>query len=140
MAGNLHDLATDMAAALVSPLPSSGSTSPLLLKTSIFWRRNRLISNSSHLLSLAWECSGLGLALNMIALESPTLSVSTDPIWQTTGSLVEFLGPLPSFGMPYLFRYTGLIIAYKVALMDAPVRMQLFNQDDSGDSIIFFED
>jgi hypothetical protein len=75
----------------------------------------------------------------MIALESPTLSVSTDPIWQTTGNLVEFLGPLTTFGMPYLFRYTGLIIAYKVALMAAPIRIQLFNQDDSDDSIIFFE-
>jgi hypothetical protein len=76
----------------------------------------------------------------MIALESPTLSVSTDPILQTTCNLVEFLGPLPTYGMPYLFRCTGLILAYKEALMVAPLRIQLFNQLDSDDSIIMFED
>ncbi len=140
MAGNLRDMSADWAAAMVNPLPSNGSTSPLQIKTSIFWRQKRLISNSSHLLTLAWECTGLGLALNLILLESPTLSVSTDAITEITTNLVEFLGPLPTFGMPYLFRCSGLIIAYKVALMDAPVRMQLFNQNDSDDSVILFED
>lgn len=140
MAGNLRDLGAALGVAMLNPLPSNGSTSPLRIKTSIFWREKRLISNSSHLLSLDWECSGLGLALNMIALESPTLSVSTDPIWQITTNLVEFLGVLPTYGMPYLFRCSGLIIAYKVALMDAPIRIQWFNQDDSDDSLMFLEE
>ena len=140
MAGNLADMAASWALAMLNPLPSDGLTSPLQVKTSLFWRERRLISNSSHTLLFNWECSGLGLALNMIAVESPLLSVSTDPILQTTCNLVEYLGSLPIYGMPYLFRCTGLILAYKVALMDAPLRIQLYNQLDSGDSIILFED
>jgi hypothetical protein len=140
MVGNLNSLSLDLATAMLDPLPSNGSTSPLQIRTSLFWREKRLVSNSSHLLSLAWECTGLGLALNMIALESPTIAVSSDPIWQLTCNLVEFLGPLPTFGMPYLFRCSGLILAYKVALMVNPLRIQLFNLDDSDDSIVLFED
>jgi len=140
MAGNLRDMGADWGVAMLNPLPSNGLTSPLQVKTSLFWRQKRLISNSSHSLLFNWECSGLGLALNTIALESPTMSVSTDPIVQITCNLVEFLGSLPTFGMPYLFRCSGLIIAYKEALMDAPVRIQLFNQLDFDDSIILFED
>jgi len=68
------------------------------------------------------------------------MSASTDPIWQLTCNLAEFQGPLPIYGMPYLFRCTGLILAYKVALMDSPLKVTLFNQDDSFDTIIFFED
>lgn len=139
MAGNLQNLAVDLGAALSSPFPSDGSTSPLRLKTSIFYRERRLISNSSHSLTLAWEQSGLGLALNMILLESPTIAVSTDPTIQITCNLAAYLGSLPTYGMPSLFSCTGLIIAYKVALMVSPVRIQFFNQDDSSDSIIFFE-
>lgn len=137
MAGNLHDLGVDLGVAMLNPLPSIGATSPLHLKTSIFWRKRRLISNSSHSLLLQWEVSGLGLALNLIALESPSIAVSTDPIFQMTGDLVAFLGGLPTYGMPYLFSCSGLIVAYKVALMDSPIRIQLFNQEDSTDSIIF---
>jgi hypothetical protein len=140
MAGNLNDLSLMLATAMLNPLPSDGLTSPLQVKTSLFSNERRLISNSSHLLTFNWECAGLGLALNMIALENTTMSVSTDPIWQLTTNLVEFLGPLPTFGMPYLFRCSGLILAYKVALMVAPLRIQLFNQQDSNDSIILFED
>lgn len=139
MDANLRQLSLSLAVAMASPFPSDGSTSPLRLKTSIFWRERRLISNSSHLLSLAWECTGLGLALNLIMLESPTIAVSTDPIVQITTNLVEFQGPLPFYGMPYLFVCSGLIVAYKVALMDSPIRMQLFNQDDSDDSMILIE-
>lgn len=137
MAGNLQNLAVDLALAISNPLPSSGATSPLRLKTSILWRKRRLVSNSSHLLSLAWEQSGLGFLLNLIALESPTLAVSTDPIFQITGDLVEYQGGLPTYGMPSLFSCSNLIMAYKVALMDNPIRIQVFNQDDSSDSIIF---
>jgi hypothetical protein len=137
MAGNLHDLGVELGVAMLNPLPSTGATSALNLKTSLFWRTKRLVSNSSHLLTLQWEVSALGLALNMIALESPSIAVSTDPIWQMTGNLVAFLGSLPTYGMPYLFSCSGLIVAYKVALMDSPIRMQLFNLDDSSDSIIF---
>lgn len=140
MAGNLNDMALAWATAMLNPLPSDGSTSPLQVKTSVFWNERRLVSNSSHFLTSAWECSGLGLALNMIMLESPTLSVSTDPVMQLTCNLSEFLGPLPTFGMPYLFRCTGLIIAWKEALITPPIRMQLFNQDDSTDSIMMIEE
>src|ERR1041384_5489935 len=101
MAGNLSNMGLEWATAMVNPLPSDGSTSPLQVKTSLFWNKRRLISNSSHTLLFNWECSGLGLALTMIALESPTLSVSTDPILQTTCNLVEFLWPLPTLGMPF---------------------------------------
>lgn len=140
MAGNLGNLAADLAFAILNPLPSNGSTSPLRLKTSILWRTKRLISNSSHLLTLSWEVSALGFLLNLISLESPTLAVSTDPIMEMTGNLVEYQGSLPTYGMPFLFSCSSLIIAYKVALMDAPIRLQLFNQDDSADSIVFYED
>ncbi len=140
MAGNLADMAAELATAMVNPLPSNGLTSLLRVRTSIRWNEKRLVSNSSHMILFNWECAGLGLALNMIMLESPTLLVSTDPILQITTNLVEFLGPLPSFGMPYLFRCTGLILAYKAALMTAPLQIQFFNQDDSSDSVIFFEE
>lgn len=140
MAGNLNDMALAWATAMLNPLPSDGLTSLLEVKTSLFWSKRRLTSNSSHTVLFNWECSGLGLALNTIMLESPTLSVSTDPILQMTCNLVEFLGPLPTYGMPYLFRCTGLILAYKVALMVAPLRIQFFNLNDSNDSIILFED
>lgn len=140
MAGNLGTMALDLAAAMVSPFPSNGSTSPLPVKTSIVSSEKRLVSNSSHLLLFNWECSGLGFLLNMIILESPTMSVSTDPILQITTNLVEFQGVLPTYGMPYLFRCTGLILAFKVALLAAPVQIHWFNQIDSGDSLIFYED
>lgn len=140
MAGNLNDMALSWAAAMINPLPSDGLTSPLQIKTSIYWRGKRLISNSSHTLSFNWESVGLGLALNMIALEETSFVASTDPILQTTCNLVEFLGPLPTFGMPFLFRCSGLIAAWKVALMAAPIRIQLFNLLDSNDSIVLFED
>jgi len=137
MAGNLQALAIDLQLALASPFPSSGSTLPLRLKTSLFYQQRRLVSNSSHLLTLAWEQSGLGFQLNLISLESPTLPVSTDPIMQLTCNLVAYLGSLPTYGMPSLFACTSLIVAYKVALMAAPVKLTLFNLDDSSDSIEF---
>jgi len=140
MAGNLSNLSENLAFAMTNPLPSDGSTSPLLLKTSIHWNGMRRVSNNSHLLLLDWECEGLGFLLNMIALESPMLSVSTDPIVSITGNLAEFQGVLPTFGTPSVFRCTGLIIAYAVALMDRPLKIQMFNLNDSDDSIIFFED
>jgi len=140
MAGNLSDMAGDWATALINPLPSDGSTSPLRVKTSILWSEKRLASNSSHTLLFNWEQSGLGLALNMIALESPTLSVSTDPVMQLTTNLTEFLGRLTTYGMPYLFRCTGTIIAWKVALITFPLRLTLFNQDDSDDSILLIDE
>jgi len=139
MAGNLESLALDLATAMLNPFPSDGLTSNLHLKTSIHWQKKRLISNSSHLLLLNWECEGLGFLLNLIALESPTMSVSTDPILSITGNLAEFQGRLPTFGMPFLFRCTSLIMAYPVALMVAPLHIQFFNQNDSDDSIVFFE-
>jgi len=137
MAGNLQTLSLDLQTALASPFPSSGSTSPLRLRTSILWQKRRLVSSSSHLLILGWEQTGLGFQLNMILVESPTLSVSTDPILQMTCDLVGYQGGLPTYGTPSLFACINLIIAYKVALMASPVRIQLFNQDDSSDSIIF---
>jgi ABC-type tungstate transport system substrate-binding protein len=140
MAGNLNDMGAAWGVAMLNPLPSDGLTSPLAVKTSIFWSEKRLISNSSHLLTFNWECSGLGLALNLIALENTSFAVSTDPILQITTNLVEFQGPLPTFGMPYLFRCTGLILVYKQALMTAPIRIQFFNQNDSNDSIMLIED
>lgn len=140
MDANLHGMSLSLVTAMSSPFPSVGSTLPLQVKTSIFWSGRRLISNSSHLLSYSWECSGLGLALNMIMLESVTTSASTDPTMQTTCNLVEFQGPLPTFGMPFSFRCTGLIVAFKVALLAAPLKIQWFNQADSNDSVVFFED
>lgn len=140
MDANLSQWALSLRAAMINPLPSDGSIMPLQLKTSIGWNKKRLVSNSSHMLSLSWESAGLAFLLNMILLESPTLSVSTDPILSMTCDLVEYQGSLPNYGMPSLFRCSNLIIAYKVALMASPIRIQLFNQDDSNDSIVFFED
>lgn len=140
MAGNLRDMGAAWGVAMLNPLPSDGSTSLLRVKTSILWNGKRLVSNSSHTLLFNWECSGLGFLLNMIAVESPTLVVSTDPVMQLTCNLSEFQGPLPTYGMPYLFRCTGLIIAWAAALITPPIRMQLFNQDDSTDSIMLIED
>jgi len=139
MAGNLQNLALDLRLALASPFPSNGSTSPLRQKTSLFYQQKRLASNSSHLLTLAWEQSGSGFQLNLISLESPTLSVSTDPIMQLTCDLVAYQGSLPTYGMPSLFACTNLIIAYKAALMAAPVKLTLFNLDDSSDAIEFHD-
>jgi len=140
MAGNLSQMALDWAVAMASPFPSGGLTSPLRVKTSIRWNSKRLISNSSHALSYNWECAGLGLALNTIVLESPTLSVFTDPVMQFTCNLVEFQGVLPTFGTPYSFRCTGLTIAWAVALITPPIKIWLYNQDDSNDAILIFED
>lgn len=140
MDGSLQEMGVSLAAAMVSPFPSDGSTIPLLLRTSMLWREKRLISSSSHLISFSWSVAALGFLLSMITLESPTIAVSTDPITEMTGNLVEYQASLPTYGTPSFFRCTSLIIAYKVALMGAPLRLQLFNLLDSDDSIIFLED
>lgn len=140
MAGSLKEMALDWTFALINPLPSDGSTSPLLVKTSVFWNGRRLVSNNSLPLSFSWECSGLGFLLNTITLESPTLSVSTDPILEMTGNLAEFQGSLPTFGTPYLLRYTDLILAWAETLITPPIKVTFFNLLDSDDAITLFCD
>jgi len=56
-----------------------------------------------------------------------------------TGNLVDYLGPLPTFGMPYLFVCTDLIINLGAASMGQPIRISFHNNLDLDDAIIFQE-
>ena len=136
MDANLKTMAQNIAYQIINPFPSDGSTVPLQVKTTITSNNKRLASNSSHLISFSWSCAALGFLLSMITLESPSMSVSTDPTLEMVGNLWDYQATLPMFGTPSLLRCTDLIINLGGNSLTGLWKVHLINQADDSDNII----